>query len=56
MAEEEPIFNELMMWREALATCAIENNSYAIEQLELFRTDRDAFIREYIRQKEILNG
>lgn len=46
-------FEELMMWREALSTCAIEGNSYAIGQLELWKTDRDAFIREYIRQRAI---
>lgn len=47
-------FEELMMWREALATCAIEGNVYAQEQLELFKTDRDAFIREYIRQELVV--
>ncbi len=51
----EIIFDELMVWRESLATCAIEGNVYAQEQLELWETDRGAFIAEYIRQRGLLN-
>ncbi len=40
---------DLMMWREALASCAIEGNEYAREQLELWKIDRQAFINEYIK-------
>lgn len=30
-------------WREALASCAIEGNQYAIEMLELLKKDPDKF-------------
>ena len=43
--------DELRVWRDSLANCAIEDNEYAIEQLKLWDTDRDAFIREYIYQR-----
>ncbi len=45
----KPTFDNLMMWREALASCAIESNQYAIGLLELWKTDRPAFIKEYWR-------
>ena len=47
-------FDDLMKWREALATCAIEGNSYAQEQLKLWEIDKESFIREYIRQKAMI--
>ncbi|KKM71233.1 hypothetical protein LCGC14_1432630 [marine sediment metagenome] len=43
--------DDLLRWREALSTCAIENNQYAIEQLKLWKTDRVAFTKEYLRQQ-----
>ena len=46
-----PTFKDLMIWKESIATCAIEGNPYAIEQLGLWETDRRAFIKEYIRQE-----
>jgi len=52
MNPEVPL-DDLLRWREALATCAIESNVYAQEQLELWKTDRDAFLREYLRQQEV---
>ena len=44
-------FQELMIWREALSTCAIENNEYAIKQLKLWDTDRVSFLKEYLKQQ-----
>lgn len=46
--------DELIMWREALATVAIEGNVYAQDQLELWKTDRSAFIEEYSRQNRLI--
>ena len=36
----------LMMWVEALASCAIEGNKEAILMMELWKTDRDEFIKQ----------
>lgn len=49
----EVSLDDLLSWREALANCAIEGNVFAQEQLELWMTDRGAFIREYIRQQAL---
>jgi len=51
--DNKPISDELLTWKSSLATCAVEGNTYAQEQLELWSTDRDAFVREYNRQQEI---
>ena len=53
--QEEISPYELLMWREALSNCAIEGNVYAQEQLELWETDRKAFIVEYIRKEALYN-
>ncbi len=45
---------ELFSWREALASCAIEGNKYAQEQLKLWGTN--AFVLECIKQREIRNA
>lgn len=37
---------QYMRWIEALSTCAIEGNQYAIEMLALKDTDRAGFIVE----------
>ena len=42
---------ELLQYREAFATCAIEGNEYAEETLRLWKTDRRAFIVECLRLK-----
>jgi hypothetical protein len=47
---------ELFMYHEALSSCAIEGNKYAIEQLELWKTDINAFIVEYLKRREIDNA
>ena len=56
MTDEEKsgvTLDDLLRWREALASCAIENNQYAIEQLGLWKTDRVAFAKEYLRQQQV---
>ena len=35
---------DMLLYREALASCAIEGNEYAKEMLELFEVDRVKFI------------
>lgn len=47
--------DDLFKWHEALASCAIEGNKYAIEMLKLWDTDRNAFIKEILRLEEV-NG
>ncbi len=47
---------KLIRWKESLASCAIEGNKYAQEQLELWHKDRAAFITEYLRQEQILKS
>ena len=46
-------FDEIMVWKSALATCAIEGNEYAQEQLALYDINRAEFVHEYIRQREL---
>ena len=36
-------------WIEALSTCAIEGNQYAIDMLKLKDTDKDAFFKELVK-------
>lgn len=43
---------DMFIWREALASCAIEGNQYAIEMLELYKTDRDKFLLEMYKFHE----
>jgi len=42
-------YNDIRVWTEALASCAIEGNKFAIEMLELKKTDPIKFISELIR-------
>lgn len=45
--------HELLLYKESLHSCAIEGNKWAKEQLELYKTDMDAFISEYLRRRDI---
>lgn len=47
---------DIFMWRESLASCAIEGNQYAIEMLKLYDEDREAFILELYRLQLKTNG
>lgn len=49
------LFSRINQWTEALASCAIEGNKYAIEQLNLKKTDYIAFLNEMLKQEEIIN-
>ena len=40
------------IWREALASCAIEGNKYAIEMLDLCKKDPEKFLLEMYKLKE----
>jgi len=44
-------FEDLMMWREALSSCAIEGNEWAKDMLKLRETDRNAYIKEITKLK-----
>ena len=39
------------VWREALASCAIEGNQYAIEMLDLCKKDPEKFLLEMYKLK-----
>lgn len=43
---------DMYIWREALASCAIEGNQYAIEMLELQKKDPEKFLMEMYELKE----
>ena len=49
--EIQIILNDLLLWREALASCAIEGNKFAIKMLNLWETNRVEYIREILRLK-----
>ena len=43
MADGGLSIQDIFLWKEALASCAIEGNKYAMDMLKLWDTDRDAF-------------
>lgn len=48
--------DDLRIWRDALASCAIENDEYAQEMVKLWDTDRPAFIREVLKLRVVEEG
>ena len=45
---KELSFDDIMRWREAFASCAIEGNQLAIHMMNLWETDRNKFLIELI--------
>jgi hypothetical protein len=43
---KELSFDDIMRWREAFASCAIEGNQLAIYMMGLWETDRNRFLIE----------
>ncbi len=44
---------DIFLWKEACASCAIEGNKWAKEMLELWETDKSKFIKQI---SEVINS
>ena len=41
-------FEDIFLWKEACASCAIEDNEWAQEMLELWEKDKNKFIQKIL--------